>query len=81
MAVWKAKLAGCVVKIHEVDHRPAHCHAFVGHRDLKVDLHTLAILNPPPHELPSNLRKALARRQAELLEAWEKVRVSPPRRR
>ena len=78
MAVWKGKLAGCEVKIHDVDHCPPHCHAYVDGRDVQIDLHVLTVLKPPPHELPSNLRKALHKVQEELLEAWERVRLLPP---
>ena len=73
MAVWKRALAGFEVKIHNVDHAPPHCHAYVGGRDLKIDLRTLEVLNPPPHEAPAKLRKHLRARQDELLRAWEDV--------
>jgi hypothetical protein len=66
------------VRIHDVDHSPPHCHAFAKGRDVRIDLRTLQILNPPPHELPPGLRRGLARVQEELLSAWERVRVIPP---
>jgi hypothetical protein len=47
-------------------------------RDLRVHLYTLAVLNPPPHELPPKVRQGLRKAQEDLLEAWEEVRVSPP---
>ncbi len=78
MAVWKARLAGAEVKIHDVDHEPAQCHVFLSGRSIRVDLFTLAVMNPPPHDLPPRLRRALAQRRVEMLEAWEKVRIIPP---
>ena len=78
MAVWKGTVAGVEVKIHDVDHPPPHCHAYVGGRDAKVDLRTLEVLNPPPHELPSRLRRGLYELQEVLLAAWEDVTVIPP---
>ena len=78
MAVWKQVIAGAEVKIHNVDHWPPHCHAFVGGRDARIDIRTLEVLNPPPHELPTALRKGLTSVQEELLDAWEKVLVTPP---
>lgn len=79
MAAWKQVIAGVEVKIHNVDHWPPHCHAPVGGRDVRIDLRTLDILNPPPHELPPGLRKGLAAVQDDLLTAWERVHVTPPR--
>ena len=79
MAVWKQTVAGSEVKIHDVDHMPPHCHADLGGKDVKVNLHTLQIINPPPHALPPTLRRRLLHLQPELLEAWELVRVAPPR--
>jgi len=32
MAVLKRKVAGCEVKIHNVDHPPPHCHVVVDGR-------------------------------------------------
>jgi len=78
MAVLKRKVAGCDVKIHNVDHPPPHCHVLVDGRDLRVHLYTLAVLNPPPHDLPPKVRQGLRKVQEDLLQAWEEVRVSPP---
>jgi hypothetical protein len=80
MAVWKGKVAGVEVRILDVDHLPPHCHAYVKRRDVRIDLRTLEILNPPPHALPPGLRRGLARVQEELLSAWERVRVIRPGR-
>ena len=78
MAVWKRTVAGSEVKIHDMDHMPPHCHVGLGRKDAKVNLHTLQIINPPPHALPPKLRRRLLDLQPELLEAWELVRVAPP---
>ncbi len=77
MAVWKKKLAGVEVKIHNTDHPPPHCHAFVLRRDLKITLDNFEVLNPPPHDIPSALRKTLKTHQIEMLEAWENVHIHP----
>lgn len=77
MAVWKRKVAGCEVKIHDMDHLPPHCHAFVEGKDLKITLFELSVMNPPPNDPPTKLRKGLAALQEELLEAWEDVRIIP----
>ena len=78
MAVWKTTVAGCEVRILDVDHLPPHCHAMVEGKELRVDLYTLRILNPPPHGLPPGLRKGLRREQEGMIEAWERVQVIPP---
>ncbi len=77
MAVWKEKVAGCEVKILNVDHMPPHCHIAMPAKELKVDLHTLEVINPPPHELPPALRRGLVKRRESLLEAWDRVRIIP----
>lgn len=77
MAVWKEKLAGCEVKIHNTDHPPPHCHAFVMGRDVKIALDTFQVLNPPPNAISAGLRKALKTRQSDMLIAWEKVHIQP----
>jgi hypothetical protein len=79
VAVWEQVIAGTEVKMHTVDHWPPHCHAFLGGRDARIDRRTLEILNPPPHDLPPGLRKGLLTIQDELLRAWERVHVTPPR--
>lgn len=79
MAVWKGQVANFRVKINNVDHLPPHCHACcISGKEVKVVLTTLEVLNPPPHELPPNLRKGLRGFQEEMLEAWEQVHVTPP---
>ncbi|TVR57169.1 MAG: DUF4160 domain-containing protein [Gemmatimonadales bacterium] len=78
MAVWKQKVAGYEVRIHDADHPPPHCHVIVGGRDVKVDLWSLEVVNPPPNELPGKLRRKLLSLQEELLEAWEQVLEIPP---
>lgn len=77
MAVWKSQVAGYEVKIHDVDHAPPHCHAFVDGKDLKVNLHDLTVMNPPPDAVPSKLRRRLLALQETLLGEWEKVRIMP----
>lgn len=77
MAVWKGIIAGCRVWINEVDHHPPHCHTHVAGKELKVDLFTLDIINPPPHSLPSKLRRGIKEKQDELLDAWEDVEQNP----
>ena len=78
MVVWKKTIAGCEVKIHNVDHLPPHCHARIDNRDVKVDLRTLEVLHPPPYQIPSKLRKGIRYEIDALLEAWEDVKVIPP---
>lgn len=78
MAVWKRILVGYEVKINDVDHPPPHCHVRLDRRSVKVDLMTLSVLDPPPHELPHKLRRALRHVQEDLLAAWENVRIVPP---
>ena len=78
MAVWKKKVAGCQIRILNVDHPPPHCHAMVDGKDLRVNLIDFEVMNPPPHELPPNLRRSLAKLQETLLESWEDVTVIPP---
>jgi len=77
MAVWKNTIAGCVVKIHDVDHDPPHCHAYVGRRDLKINLMTLEVLDPPPRTYPPDLRRGLVKAQEEMLRSWEQVTIVP----
>ena len=60
-----------------MDHPPPHCHAEVEGRDLKIRLVDFTVMNPPPHELPPNLRRGLAKLQETLLEAWENVTEIP----
>jgi len=76
--VWKQALAGYEVKINDVDHPPPHCHVRLDRGSVKVNLMTLAVMDPPPHELPARLRRALGEVQEELLQAWERVRLIPP---
>ena len=47
MAVYKKTLNGIEVKIHNVDHPPPHCHAYFNQKDLKINLMTLNVMNPP----------------------------------
>jgi Domain of unknown function (DUF4160) len=78
MAVWKEKIAGIVVKIHNMDHPPPHCHTVLNGRDIKIDLATMSVMNPPPKDLPPGLRRGLLKRHEELLKAWENVMIHPP---
>lgn len=78
MAVYKRKIAGYEVKIHNVDHLPPHCHAYIDGRDAQIDIRTVEILYPPPHRIPSKLRKGIIAEQDALFEAWEHVTVIPP---
>lgn len=77
MAVLERRLAGREVRIHDVDHEPPHCHVALDGRDKKVCLMTLTILNPPPHDLPPPLRRALAACRVEMLRAWDDVTIWP----
>lgn len=52
--------------------------SYVEGRDARIDLRTLEVLNPPPHALPSKLRKGILTYQEEMLEAWDQVTVIPP---
>jgi hypothetical protein len=47
MAVWKQRVAGFEVRIHNVDHPPPHCHVVIDGRDVQVELFTLRVLRPP----------------------------------
>ncbi len=80
MAVYSEMVAGHRVKINDRDHHPPHCHVNLGRRNKRVCLDTLRVLNPPPDELPPRLRRALRKRQAELLEAWDEVIVDETER-
>lgn len=75
MAVFKKKCGNYKIKINDQDHEPPHCHVNIEGRNKRISLLTLEILNPPPHHVPAALRKCLARRQEEMLNAWEKVEV------
>lgn len=77
MATWRGKCAGYAVWINDVDHLEAHCHVILDGRNKAVDLYTLEIRNPPPNDLPPNLRRSLKAVQAELLQAWDQVRIVP----
>ncbi|NBC65254.1 MAG: DUF4160 domain-containing protein [Bacteroidetes bacterium] len=77
MAVYKKTLNGTEVKIHNVDHPPPHCHAYFNQKDLKINLMTLEVMNPPPNEIPSKLNKALKTELDELRKSWDKVKVIP----
>jgi hypothetical protein len=78
MAVWKAVIAGIEVVIRNVDHEPPHCHVFIDGRDAQIHLFTLEVLHPPPHAVPTPLRRGLGRHQDEMIRAWDKVTVIPP---
>ncbi|MEX2410235.1 MAG: DUF4160 domain-containing protein [Candidatus Paceibacterota bacterium] len=77
MAVYKKTLNSIEVKIHNVDHPPPHCHAYYERKDLKINLMTLEILNPPPNEIPSKLNKAIKDELDEMRKSWDKVKVIP----
>ena len=77
MAVYKKKLKGIQVKIHNVDHPPPHCHAYIEHRDIKINILTLEVMNPPPTSIPAKLNKAIKAEQENLLQAWEEVKIIP----
>ena len=78
MAKWRGKCARHEVWINDVDHPPPHCHAVVEGRNKTVDLYTFSIRNPPPDALPRRLRRELRGSQAELLKAWDEVKLIPP---
>lgn len=73
MAVFKRKCRGFKLKINDADHLPPHCHVHVAGRNVRVDLVTLEVLNPPPHILPPQITGCIRRHQEEMLEAWERV--------
>jgi len=77
MAVYKKTLNGIEVKIHNVDHPPPHCHAYVHHKDLKINLITLEVMNPPPNEMPGKLNQALKSEIDELRSSWDRVKLIP----
>ncbi|MEX0769878.1 MAG: DUF4160 domain-containing protein [Balneolaceae bacterium] len=77
MAVYKKTLNGIEVRIHNVDHPPPHCHAFTGNKDIRINLLTLEVMNPPPVSIPAKLNKAIKNEREELLKAWENVTVIP----
>ena len=76
MAVFNEKCGGHKFKINDVDHNPPHCHVNIGGRNTQIDLFTLEILNPPPHDIPLAVRKCLKQLQESMIEAWERVKVS-----
>lgn len=75
MALFNKKCGGFKFKINDVDHLPPHCHVNIGGRNTQIDILTLEILNPPPHKLPSNVRKCMQQYQEEMLEAWDNVKI------
>lgn len=77
MAVWKRKIGGYEVVIHDVDHGAPHCHIFIDGRDVEVVLYDLSIRKPPPHSLPGKLRRQLKSVQVEMLKAWDRVKIVP----
>lgn len=77
MAVYKKTLNGIEVKIHNVDHPPPHFHAFYERKDLKINLLTLEVLNPPPNKIPDKLNKAIKDELDEMRKSWKNVKVIP----
>lgn len=79
MAVFKTKCPNADVEIHEWDHLPPHCHAYIKGAEIWIYLETLLVWHPP-YTLPANLRKCLRRHQAAMLAAWQQVHIiNPPR--
>ncbi len=77
MAVFKERCGGYELKINDVDHEPPHCHVSVKGRNIRRDLVSLAVMNPPPHDVAPVLRRCLRSRQERMLEAWDKVTLLP----
>jgi hypothetical protein len=73
VAVFSRKCGGYRLKINDADHQPPHCHVNIGGRNTRVDLVTLKVLDPPPHQLPPQLLRCIRKYQEEMLEAWDKV--------
>jgi len=77
MAVYKETLNGVKVKIHNVDHLPPHCHAYIDNKDVRINLLTLEVMNPPPLSVPPKINKAIRKEQEVMLEAWDEVKIIP----
>jgi len=75
VAVFNKKCSGFKLKINDADHPPPHCHMNVAGRNTRVDLVTLEVLNPPPHQLPPQVVRCMKRYQEEMLLAWEEVTI------
>jgi len=76
LAAFSKKCGNHKFKINDVDHDPPHCHVNIDGRNAQVDLYSLEVLNPPPHSLPSSVRKCVRQFQEEMIEAWDHVIVS-----
>lgn len=76
--MWKRKVGGYQVVIHDVDHLPPHCHIYIEGRSVEVRLLDLEVRSPPPNSLPGKLRKQLSSVQEDMLKAWDQVKVVPP---
>jgi hypothetical protein len=74
MAVFQVRCANTVVRIHDVDHPPPHCHVKIDGRDVRVLLATLAVWRSN-YKLSPKLRKCLEKHQAAMLAAWEDVTI------
>jgi len=75
LAVFNEKCGGFKFKINDADHQPPHCHVNIAGRNTRVDIMTLEILNPPPHELTPNVRKCMKELQEVMLAAWDEVKI------
>ena len=75
MSVWKVKCGGAEFRIADADHLPPHCHVRVSHQDVKVNIYSLTPLHPV--RLSSGLRACLKKHQADMVTAWDKVKVVP----
>ena len=47
------------------------------HKELKINLITLEVMNPPPNQIPSKLNKTMKVELDELRKSWDKVKVIP----
>jgi hypothetical protein len=77
MAVFQVRCANTVVRIHEVDHPPPHCHVKIDGRDVRVLLETLMVWRSK-YRLPPQVRKCLREHQADMLAAWGEVTIINP---
>jgi hypothetical protein len=75
MAVYRRRLAGVTIEIHDVDHGPPHCHVSGsgGGAVAQVSLLTLEVVKPSGLRLPRAVLRALKDDQIAMLVAWNEV--------
>jgi hypothetical protein len=65
------KCANALIRIHQRDHDPPHCHVLVDNQpESKVLLRTLRVFEGPP--LLKKVKKCLKKHQKEMLESWNR---------